>query len=362
MLISFFLFTACHTVYHNNFYVHGSKRKYYDELSDVIHLGEHEYAEQSLIRSWAVLMNAAWTSAYNCANTYLQTHIDAPSLPDWWTVRAALDHKQVFRGFVTLALWQDCLRREQVLCVPHDLEQSQRFKKAMLERNNRIRLFGFPDMLHKCDLCVRVLSKGDDEGQQQLILLHPSYTNTEPANTFQVIVTDGTDVRRTRCKADSCKGGLPTKMSHYCEQHKHLQSKCAILNCNEDAALNKRTCANPEHQQIELARNERGKALFQLRERLRCARQLMTTNSGSILDAEEDGDPDLDEDSDHDTQQSDQSQRIYAPTATKKIQANFTRKWTHNEQLVVCPCGVILMRETFYNAEGTASVAVRFLA
>jgi hypothetical protein len=42
----------------------------------------------------------------------------------------------------------------------------------------------------------------------------------------------------------------------------------------------------------------------------------------------------------------------------KKIRAQFGRKRSHNEQIIVCPCGIILARETFFGAEGVASVVV----
>lgn len=41
-----------------------------------------------------------------------------------------------------------------------------------------------------------------------------------------------------------------------------------------------------------------------------------------------------------------------------KIRAVFGRKRTHNEQILVAPCGVIIARDTFYNAESIPSIAV----
>ena len=40
------------------------------------------------------------------------------------------------------------------------------------------------------------------------------------------------------------------------------------------------------------------------------------------------------------------------------LKAQFGRRRTHNEQLFVAPCGIILARETFYNAEAIGSVIV----
>jgi hypothetical protein len=46
---------------------------------------------------------------------------------------------------------------------------------------------------------------------------------------------------------------------------------------------------------------------------------------------------------------------------SKRIRAQFCRRRTHNEQLIVAPCGMILARETFYGAEAVSTVAVRTL-
>jgi hypothetical protein len=45
-------------------------------------------------------------------------------------------------------------------------------------------------------------------------------------------------------------------------------------------------------------------------------------------------------------------------TGNKRIRAQFARKRTHNEQLIVAPCGVIIARTTFFGSEAVSSVAV----
>jgi hypothetical protein len=47
-------------------------------------------------------------------------------------------------------------------------------------------------------------------------------------------------------------------------------------------------------------------------------------------------------------------------TGNRKIRAQFGRKRTHNEQLCVGSCGVILGRATFYGSEAPNGVRVRF--
>jgi len=46
----------------------------------------------------------------------------------------------------------------------------------------------------------------------------------------------------------------------------------------------------------------------------------------------------------------------------KRLSARFGRKRTHNEQILVSPCGMILARDTFFGAEAIATCAVsRFI-
>ena len=42
----------------------------------------------------------------------------------------------------------------------------------------------------------------------------------------------------------------------------------------------------------------------------------------------------------------------------KWVKANFGRKRTHNEQVLVTPCGIILARKTFYGTEAILSCMV----
>jgi hypothetical protein len=48
-------------------------------------------------------------------------------------------------------------------------------------------------------------------------------------------------------------------------------------------------------------------------------------------------------------------------TGNRKFKALFGGSRTHNEQILVRPCGVIVSRATFYNAEAVSNVLVRIL-
>ena len=43
----------------------------------------------------------------------------------------------------------------------------------------------------------------------------------------------------------------------------------------------------------------------------------------------------------------------------KRIQAKFGRQRSHNEQIIVAPCGVIIARTTFFGSEAPSKVKVR---
>ena len=103
---------------------------------------------------------------------------------------------------------------------------------------------------------------------------------------------------------------------------------------------------------------ERPQARFQLKERL--ARALVAHPQDSsaeeqplsgLVDTEE-----IDEEYEVPVSQlegPDQPQR-------QKLRAQFGRRRTHNEQIIVAHCGIIIARETIYGAEGVASVVVSF--
>lgn len=47
--------------------------------------------------------------------------------------------------------------------------------------------------------------------------------------------------------------------------------------------------------------------------------------------------------------------------ASKTIPPRMSRKHTHNDQLIVSSCGIILARQTMFNAEAVSAVKVRKL-
>lgn len=88
-----------------------------------------------------------------------------PHLPADWPFAFKLQTPHVWDGFVLLSLLEDREKGDSgPLVVPHAGDQSDRFKLVMQERNQRIRLFGQPEVPHKCDKCTRYFDKRGEGG------------------------------------------------------------------------------------------------------------------------------------------------------------------------------------------------------
>jgi hypothetical protein len=113
-------------------------------------------------------------------------------------------------------------------------------------------------------------------------------------------------------------------------------------------------CSDPEHQEAEQLHRDRQQAHFQLKERLQRARVAHPSdaiaqdiNVADLIDADEE---------EEDLEITGQDSTV--KKAPKRIRVRLGRKRTHNEQIIVAPCGMIIARETFYGAEGIGSVIV----
>lgn len=158
---------------------------------------------------------------------------------------------------------------------------------------------------------------------------------------------------------------LKSNRDRFCPLHADLEAICAIVDCNQWVVQGLLTCSNPEHQSVESLHQEKGQSRFQLHDHLQRARVAYptshSTNTGALSQLTV-------ADNDEEIFAVDPSGRVtshdepeaHQPTSTphKKIRAKFTRSRTHNEQLAVAPCGMILGRDTMFGAEGVASVAV----
>ncbi|KAI0684068.1 hypothetical protein C8T65DRAFT_594255, partial [Cerioporus squamosus] len=223
-----------------------------------------------------------------------------------------LDSDHVWSAFYLHALMLDSARRSEALCLPHRGKQSERFRGALALRNVRMAGTGQLHWAHACDVCEKV---------------NIPEVPSKPRTRLNACVMDGVTVGHPRCNEHRCLGRLASPRDRFCEEHAHLANQCAINGCSRPCSDGMRTCDTERHRAFENRQRERGQAIFRLRRRMEGKDAADATRKQSTSEE---------------------------PLSWKGIRA-----WTHNEQLIVRCCGVIVSRATFYTAESPSNC--RFL-
>jgi hypothetical protein len=61
---------------------------------------------------------------------------------------------------------------------------------------------------------------------------------------------------------------LASQNDHFCPDHNDLADECVVTSCTAKADDGYHTCSLPSHRQLESYKDERNKAMFQLKHRL----------------------------------------------------------------------------------------------
>ncbi|KAF8589403.1 hypothetical protein K439DRAFT_1645149 [Ramaria rubella] len=265
--------------------------------------------------------------------------------------------------------------RAEVLELPHwHGTQADRLRPALEARNERMMGIGQEQWNHACDKCTHVFDGAD--GQKRAI---------------RSVVTDGIALSHPCCTGElECKNLLPNSHAIYCMEHQYRVGQCAVTTCSNPVTPGCKTCADLQHRACEDYYKLMGKAMFQLKlwlERNKvgqphasvpedgesqgpdikmvvgdaCTDVTFHENKGAGLDNEEllvtgtgevesvllggllgsavagEGSP---------------SCPSKPPTGNRTDRAWFGRKRTHNEELCMGSCGMILGWVTFYGSEG----------
>ncbi|KAJ7702176.1 hypothetical protein B0H16DRAFT_1902481 [Mycena metata] len=360
----------CHTRYYPNYFVHShaTLRTYYQEGPQLLQIAGHFYADKELCELFSLMMVTSWTSATNCARTYNDGLVNqrvASLLPTTWPYTFQMDVEDAWNAFFLHNLIIDHHSRGETLELSHVANsQADRLRPALHARNARMAGTGQDAWNHVCDLCCWFK---EEDGQTY---------------TVRSTVTDGIAIGRPYCAVHDCLEPLPTVKHRYCNTHRSFNKQCVITNCKDDSDDGFRTCSIPEHRALESYHYLQGKAMFQLKHRLERLNVSQTHDSLSTgsnrsrtrMTDELDGDllPDL---VDGDTEDegvelegsgadADEDVEIDASgvcdgkpeTGNRTVRARFGRRRTHNEQLCVGSCGVILGRATFYGSEAPNGV------
>ncbi|KAF4623949.1 hypothetical protein D9613_001395 [Agrocybe pediades] len=333
---------ACNTHYYPTYYVDGKKklRMYYRQDKLVfVHSATHHYIEKRTLDNFTTSMLVAWTSAGNCARIYNDGvgRSITLSLPVEFEndYHIKLDTEDVWAGLMLHWLLEDAEERQQVLELPEDARsQSKRLQFALRQRNKRMAGTGQEAWNHACNLCCWITVNAS--GQQGFL---------------RSTVTDGVTIGRPACSSHDCESPLKSVKDRFCPAHADQDLLCVVITtCSCPAEKGYRTCADGEHRRLEDYNSEKEKAMFQLKERL--ARLRTSQPREGIPQGAEDTGRDeeviIDQDGVCDTDKPEEG--------NQKLRARFGRRRSHNEELCVASCGVIIGRETFYGSEAPTKV------
>ncbi|KAH9917121.1 uncharacterized protein BXZ73DRAFT_53402 [Epithele typhae] len=335
----------CRISYYPDYYVDPAThdRVYYLQKSPrVIQIATHEYIEVSLCERFA---NSA-SAACNNSRIYNAEHAAAIStFPSSWTSnKPPLTPKFVSDAFFLSALLKDHQERGDVLKLSNDGTQAVRLDSVLQARTRRLAGPGRENWGHRCLRC--------------------SWETRDVHGNISVVM-DGVTIGRPCCGIKDCKRPLPTQRDHFCTAHERYNQICVVLVCDQPRTDGFKTCSKEDHRRLE--KIYQPSAYFVLRRRLR-------KTGSTTIEADEDTNettPELVEvDADgecEDIMETEEEQRMNADAeeavggdqhcpskpdeGNKAPRARFGRRRTHNEQLVVACCGVILGRATFYGSE-----------
>ncbi|KAF8196056.1 hypothetical protein BJ912DRAFT_125465 [Pholiota molesta] len=322
----------CKIRYYHNYYSQNGIRHFYDSyLPRAIQIEDHAYIETELCELFTSLMLFGWVSSQNCANI-LNASIDRHDS----TNSLSINSEQVYRAFVMNGLLRDCSETGNPLVLPDIGDNDTRLKCPMDLRNKKMILVGQQEKMHACEKCEKFIEGSGYKGLRSL----------------RATVTDGLSIGRPCCKVHNCTKPLPTNRDHFCIDHQDLKAICVVTECTGKADVGFQTCAIPAHRAMEDRRKEHGKAFFQLRKRLNT--QFSTTQLPDSISSSDNNIPEIEDGTNEDNTQDSATRKSDA--GNKAPKARFARRRTHNEQLIVSCCGIILARGTMFGAEAISGV------
>ncbi|TFK59183.1 hypothetical protein BDN72DRAFT_906089 [Pluteus cervinus] len=323
----------CHIRYYHNHYVVNGTRVYYGPayIPQFIQIEDHAFVEHALCELFTTQMLYAWVSSQNCAKIF-------NAIANLHEGVSVLSSEQVFRAFAYNALLRHHYELRRPLTIQNGGDNDHRLKLAMEARNSYIIRNGQEEVMHACSTCERQWISG------------PGYKGLR---SFRAVVTDGITLGHPCCKVHNCPNPLPNNRAHFCEDHKDRKKTCVVVECKVVAEEGFGTCTDPAHRLLETTRNEKKRAFFQLQKRLQ--RPLhesaqLADPMGRVEEVEWD-EPGL-EDEGKDTGKPEEG--------NKPPKARFARRRSHNEQLIVSCCGVIIARATMFGAEAVSAVKDMF--
>ena len=160
---------------------------------------------------------------------------------------------------------------------------------------------------------------------------------------MSVVVIDGVMLGHSCYGELNCKVLLVNNHDQFCPTHICLNQICAIIHCSLPVVTGRKTCALSDHEAVENVHNIHGQARFQLKEHL-CHAQFAHPGDAFPVEAANIFQL-VDDNTEEDFGFNGRGQSIPVKehtTQKKTLRAQFGCKRTHNKQLFIAPCGIII--------------------
>lgn len=133
-----------------------------------------------------------------------------------------------------------------------------------------------------------------------------------------------------------------------------------MVGCSYGRVAGFRTCTNEQHRALETAYFKRGKALFQLRDKAKQAGLSLPSDTTAEFDMQVDDDEEVIVESQGPRSDINATEECGGKSedGNRKLRAYFGCRRTHNEQIIMRPCGVITSRASLYGSEAVSAVHV----
>lgn len=350
----------CKTTHTPCFIRRKDAREYYTpeegQPEDYLQVTQHFFMSHQLVDHFNHLQSLGIVSISNLVESYNQTHATPTStyLNDFQNPRYT---RKLSQNVCSLALDIHRLMRcfnQRGIRLKSDATGSddRRYFKAMLQHAEWLKHEGTEYSSHVCSICTEV--------------------DMENSTVMRAMVTDGITVGHWRCSASAqqLQSLDPTSTATHCEQHldkvthrfcpEHhllLHNICEAQPCVAPAIAGTKTCGDIKHKAAYRDFKDKTKSFFGLPRRFNRPNthirsdpsELISTETGEVaLSAEDLMYADVD------NRKHEAGRNGGEGSDGKKI--NLSRNRTHNEQLMVAPCGVVVARKTFYKSESVPQV------
>ncbi|KNE94327.1 hypothetical protein PSTG_12352 [Puccinia striiformis f. sp. tritici PST-78] len=357
----------CLTNYYVSYSIYNKQRMFYTSSQGrdpkVFQVHTHYFMTHRLAHHFKMSQMLQQCSVFSIINLYNSTFMGARAPPLFTPLQSFFPQLsvEVCKDEMDIdTLIYNYSLRSQVLVVPAAGLDRVRYNEAKKQCSSWIAAEGTAHKNHSCGLCT-CITYSEDNGSHSVV---------------RAVVTDGLTIGHWRCSASAsqlemlakefshpapdgpCWRTLYTVRNQYCSFHQpFLEGICQAQPCTQPALENQKTCGLQSHLDAAKTFATRVNSNFQLHSMLNRPGSHLNLDLSVHLEDESGEVEDWES-----LQQADELDRaeesIRSGEERPSKKPTLARARTHNDQLAVAPCGVILARQTMFNSESPSAVKV----